>query len=73
MSDFYLRDDAYSEPYYPPQWCGHCGVLLDGYTKPEDHEPLCPHHPDSRHDLDELDEVVDTEDGEVLAVLKGAA
>ena len=52
---FTLRDDACMEAYEREQYCP-CGVLLDGYTKPEDHEPTCDRHPDYRPDLDELDE-----------------
>lgn len=54
---FSVREDAYSEPYDPPQFCDICGILVDGYTRPEDHEPICERHPDWRVDLAELEEL----------------
>jgi hypothetical protein len=59
VGDFTTGPAVYSEPYYPDQFCQQdgCGVLMDQYTKPEDHDVLCPHHPDHRLDLAELEEL----------------
>jgi hypothetical protein len=54
---FTIGASAYSEPYWPDQFCDQCGVLCDEYTKREDHDVLCPHHPDHRIDLAELEEL----------------
>lgn len=70
---FRLADDAYTEPYDPPQYCPSdgCGVILDAWTKPEDHDVLCPHHVDHRPDLEELAAIEADEDVPVRH--KGAA